>query len=83
MQVSIQQTEPRFVAETPRPLLEASFDIRQPLELPNYDISRDRQRFLMIKPTEETEPLSVATELRVVENWFEELRRLAPPSEGE
>ncbi|HSF17420.1 MAG TPA: hypothetical protein VLK65_17895 [Vicinamibacteria bacterium] len=38
-----------------------------------YDISSDGERFLTIKETEAS-----ATELVVVLNWFEELKRLAP-----
>jgi len=41
----------------------------------NYDIHPDGERFLMIKKSEEELPM---TELIVVENWFEELKRLAP-----
>jgi Tol biopolymer transport system component len=41
----------------------------------NYDIHPDGKRFLMIKKAEEEVPV---TELLVVENWFEELKRLAP-----
>ncbi|MHC4070830.1 MAG: protein kinase domain-containing protein [Planctomycetota bacterium] len=43
----------------------------------NYDIHPDGKRFLMIKKVEEEEEVPV-TELIVVENWFEELKRLAP-----
>ena len=38
----------------------------------NYDVSRKGQRFLMVKPSEQTE---AATEINVVLNWFEELKR--------
>lgn len=38
-----------------------------------YDVSRDGQRFLMIK-----QDAARATSLAVVLNWTEELRRLAP-----
>ena len=41
-----------------------------------YDISLDGQRFLMIKqalPTEEA-----PAEILLVQNWFEELKRLVP-----
>jgi Tol biopolymer transport system component len=41
----------------------------------NYDIHPDGKRFLMIKKVEEELPM---TELIVVENWFEELKRLVP-----
>ena len=39
----------------------------------NYDISPDGQRFLMIKG-EEDQP----AQINVVQNWFEELKRLVP-----
>ncbi len=41
----------------------------------SYDVSRDGQRFLMVKETEEQ---SSANQLIVVHNWFEELKRLVP-----
>ncbi|MHC4632354.1 MAG: TolB-like translocation protein, partial [Planctomycetota bacterium] len=41
----------------------------------NYDVSLDGQRFLMIKESEEQ---PAATQLIVVLNWFEELKRLVP-----
>ena len=43
-----------------------------------YDISPDGKRFLMIKEAGETEETSAPTQLIVVENWFEELKRLVP-----
>jgi hypothetical protein len=43
--------------------------------LANYDVSTDGQRFLMIKASEQE---SAATQLNVVLNWSDELRRLAP-----
>ena len=47
----------------------------------NFDISRDGQRFLMIKEAPQTADAlqpSARDELVVVFNWFEELKRLAP-----
>jgi dipeptidyl aminopeptidase/acylaminoacyl peptidase len=41
----------------------------------NYDVSGDGQRFLMVK---ESEDHSAETQLVVVLNWFEELKRLVP-----
>jgi len=42
----------------------------------NYDVSHDGQHFLMLKPVDETSaPL---TEIHVVLNWSEELKRLVP-----
>ena len=41
-----------------------------------WDISRDGQRFLMVKLDErKSQPV---TELILVQNWFEELKRLVP-----
>lgn len=41
-----------------------------------YDLSQDGQRFLMVK-LGQTKPTPV-TEMILVLNWFEELRRLVP-----
>jgi hypothetical protein len=40
-----------------------------------YDISSDGQRFPMIKETEQAQSL---TQINVVLNWFEELKRRVP-----
>ena len=44
-----------------------------PLTGVTYDVTRDGQRFLMVKD----EP-AAATQINVVVNWFEELKRLVP-----
>ena len=41
-----------------------------------WDLSRDGQRFLMVK-NEERKPQPV-TEMILIQNWFEELKRLVP-----
>jgi hypothetical protein len=46
--------------------------------MPFYDVSPDGQRFLMIKLNEQT-PSSSVTQIVVVQNWFEELKRRVPP----
>jgi hypothetical protein len=43
---------------------------------PNYDVSPDGQRFLMLKPIESAE--TAPTEINVVLNWFEELKQKVP-----
>ena len=49
---------------------------------PTFDVAADGQRFLMIKPEDEgVDSRSGQSSLVVVENWFEELSRLAPPAE--
>jgi Tol biopolymer transport system component len=45
------------------------------LTFPYYDVSPDGQRFLMIKPSEQTRSL---TQIVVVQNWFEELKQKVP-----
>ena len=40
-----------------------------------YDVSADGQRFLMLKPTEQAQS---ATQIVVVQNWFEELKQKVP-----
>ena len=45
---------------------------------PTYDISPDGQRFLMIKEAPQTEETSALTDIIIVQNWFEELKRLVP-----
>jgi hypothetical protein len=67
--------KPVFAAAKPKLLFEGQYEIAIfPFER-DYDVSPDVQRFLMIKPSEQE---SAATQLNVVLNWSEELRRLAP-----
>jgi hypothetical protein len=50
------------------------YGVRSPIR--GWDISPDGERFLMVKLEErKSQPV---TELVLVQNWFEELRRLAP-----
>ena len=72
MAVSV-HTEATFSAETPRVLLEGSYQLSAtfPGNLPYYDISPHGQRFLMIKIEQQ-----VGAQINVVLNWFEELKRL-------
>lgn len=66
------ETEPTFGFGEPQPLFEMHSKV-------NYDVASDGQRFVIIK---EGEASHWATELIVVENWFEELKRLAPAFEN-
>jgi hypothetical protein len=43
-----------------------------------FDVSRDGRRFLLIKAGEGTEQAAPPLQIVVVQNWFEELKRLAP-----
>jgi Tol biopolymer transport system component len=66
------QTQPTMSAGLPRPLFEGSYVYDSPDFTSNYDVSLDGQRFLMLKEPE------VSTQINVVLNWFEELKRLVP-----
>jgi len=67
------QAEPVLTAGRPTLLFELAAE-RSRLDLPNYDVSADGQRFVMIVGDSEPPP----TELRVALNWFEELKRRVP-----
>jgi len=70
------ETEPELSVGTPRLLFEGRFLPVLSGDDPggSYDISPDGQRFLMIQREEDVVP----TEIIVVLNWFEELKRLVP-----
>jgi hypothetical protein len=62
--------------EAPGPLLvEPSLDVR------NFDISPDGQRFLMIKDATQSLEPSARDEITVVLNWTEELKTIAAVEE--
>jgi len=63
------KTEPTFTAGSPVVLFTGRYTDPSGV---NYDISPDGQRFLMIKQEEGP------GQINVVQNWFEELRRLVP-----
>jgi len=70
--------DPEFTPSRPVRLFEGRY-AEAPLfivqELLYYDVARDGQSFIMIKPVEsESEP----TQLEVVLNWFEELKTRVP-----
>jgi serine/threonine-protein kinase len=46
----------------------------RPADIVDYDVSRDGRRFVVLEAMD----ISAPTELILVQNWFEELRRLAP-----
>ena len=54
-----------------------SFGFRPaPATLPNYDVSPDGQRFLVVKPSEQEQ--AAPTQINVALYWFEELKRRVP-----
>jgi hypothetical protein len=69
--------EPALSASKPRMLFAGRY-VPTPATFPNYDVSPDGGRFLMLKSNEEE--ASAATQIDVVLNWFEELKRRAPPA---
>jgi TolB-like protein/Flp pilus assembly protein TadD len=69
------QTEPQFDVKRKALFDDVYLKTRFPSHR-NYDISKDGKRFLMIKPVDE-QPTPV-TRLKVVTNWFEELKRFVP-----
>lgn len=68
--------EPTFSPGKPAILFEGDYIASEfPLTSPGYDVSRDGQRFLVVK---EIEQPSAATQINVVLNWDQELKRLVP-----
>jgi serine/threonine protein kinase/Tol biopolymer transport system component len=70
MAVSI-ATQPTLSVGTPRLLFERNNE-----GVFNYDVTRDGQRFLMLKPSEQES--AATTQIVVVQNWFEELKQKVP-----
>ena len=68
------ETEPEFKAGTAEMLFEGIYALGGIMGT-QYDVSLDGERFLMLAPaTEDPEGHRIA----VIENWFEELKRLVP-----
>jgi serine/threonine-protein kinase len=68
------QTEPVLELGNRAVLFEGPF-VRSVPGIPNYDVSPDGTRFLMLKPSEET---GEERSLNIIVNWFEELERRVP-----
>jgi eukaryotic-like serine/threonine-protein kinase len=67
-------TQPSFSAGRPAKLFEGAYLTSTfPLTGTTYDVTRDGQRFVMIK-----DQVTSSTQINVVVNWFEELKRLVP-----
>jgi len=64
-------TSPAFSAGVPQLLFQGDYLNVSGLE---YGVSPDGKRFLVLQPADTSPP----TELRVIVNWFEELKRLVP-----
>jgi hypothetical protein len=65
-------TSPALSLGTPRVLFDKPYAFGAGVTIPNYDVSPDGQRFVMVKEE------SGAGRLNVVLNWTEELNRLVP-----
>lgn len=63
--------KPGFSTGKPEALFEGPW-LPTPVTFPNYDVSRDGQRFLMLKPAEQD---GGVRQIVVVQNWLEELKR--------
>ena len=68
-------TQPGFAMGKPRMLFHGPY-LPSPVTFPNYDVSSDGQRFLMLKASEQ--PEGAPTQMNVVLNWFEELKQKVP-----
>jgi Tol biopolymer transport system component len=68
-------TQAGFAASTPRMLFEGRYE-HPPVRLHNFDVSPDGQHFLMLKPVDQEQ--AAPTQINVVLNWFEELKRRVP-----
>jgi len=77
MSVSV-STGPTLNPGKPQRLFEKPYEPTQALWA-NYDVAADGQRFLMLKTVERPE---APAQINVVMNWYEELKRLAPPGAG-
>ncbi len=68
-------SQPSFSVGKPKVLFEGLYE-PTPATFPYYDVSTDGQRFLMLKRGEQAQ--SAPTQINVVLNWFEELKRRVP-----
>ena len=68
-------TQPSFSAGKPKMLFQGSY-VPTTATVPLYDVSPDGERFLMIKGSEQAQ--AAPTQINVVLNWFEELKRRVP-----
>jgi Tol biopolymer transport system component len=67
-------TQPEFSFGAPKELFAGRYEMNSPARA--YDVTADGQRFLFIQARER--PPEVVAQMIVVQNWLEELRRLAP-----
>jgi serine/threonine-protein kinase len=69
--VKVLDTQKYFLGTVTNPAAQRTFRM--------YDYDHRNRRFLMLKSVEAPEPSEADSLVFVVENWFEDLRRLVPP----
>jgi serine/threonine-protein kinase len=67
-------TQSAFTFGVPKELFAGRYEMNSPARA--YDATADGQRFLLIQARER--PPELITQMTVVQNWFEELKRLVP-----
>ena len=74
------ESGPTFRAGNPTKLVEGGYFLSSVLRAGRvYDVSPDGQRFLMIKVGGESDQTAaLPPSIVIVQNWFEELKRLVP-----
>jgi Tol biopolymer transport system component len=78
LMVSRIESTPRFVFQTPEAVLDrGKYVLSTPAPL-QYDVSPDGQRFLLLKPVTDADAGTESARVVVVENWYEELKRVVP-----
>ena len=65
-------------AGKPTLLFEGPYDLKIGSGASNYDVTPDGQGFVMIRTEQSTTESSGTTQITLVLNWFEELKRLVP-----
>jgi len=74
MSVAVNTQAPDFSAAAPERLFDGPFETGSP----QFDVSPDGSYFAMV----EADPDARPTQIHVVLNWVEELKRLAPAKSG-
>ncbi len=77
MMVVTVETVPEFSFSARKELFSGRYDESCRISA-NYDITPDGERFIMIRPEEGLEP----TQINIVLNWSEELRKKIPTGDG-
>jgi hypothetical protein len=69
-------SKPVFAAGRPRVLFTGDY-VPAATTYPNYDVSRDGRRFLMVQRSAQ-ERHTTPTQIVTVLNWFDKLKRVVP-----